>query len=42
MLRAVPARDLCDGRLRREHFRIREVPRKEERPAPLLFRGKPA
>ena len=28
--------NLYDGRLRREHFRIREVPRKEERPAPLL------
>ena len=28
--------NLCDGRLRREHFRIREVPRKEGRPAPLL------
>ena len=35
-LRAVPASNLCDGRLRREHFRIREVPRKEERPASLL------
>ena len=36
LLRAVPASNLCDGRLRREHFRIREVPRKEYRPAPLL------